>query len=153
MNRNITTVRPDGKQFEVDIAVEVPQQQLRVEVHVAEFAGPAHPPGAERLDDRSQLLARLGEFVGDLPAVVVTCHHSRADELDQPLGEQRGRHRRDAAAQIVEAVLPDSISLITSRVQRSSSSSIAFATGQNWWYEEPMPVTLDLPVPLVQIQY
>ena len=42
---------------------------------------------------------------------------------------------------------------MTSSVQRSSSNSIAFATGQNWWYEEPMRFTVSRVLRLVQISY
>src|ERR1019366_9933145 len=38
----------------IDVAVHVPQQELRIEVLVAEFSDPADAPGAQRLDHRPQ---------------------------------------------------------------------------------------------------
>jgi hypothetical protein len=46
----------------------------------------------------------------------------------------RGSPRRSS----LNRSLPITSSRTMSSVHRSSSSSIAFATGQNWWYEEPM---------------
>jgi hypothetical protein len=54
---------PGRQSILVHIAVHVPEQQLRIQLAIAQLADPARPPHAERLDNRTQLLTRVGEHV------------------------------------------------------------------------------------------
>ena len=50
-NRKLTTVLPGGCRGRVGMTVQVPHQQLGVEIFVADPTDPAHSPGPEMLDD------------------------------------------------------------------------------------------------------
>ena len=94
-----------------------------------------HEPRASTTGLQSS--AGRGQHVARRP-----CHPRAVDDpgprqLLQPLTAAR-RHPRHPAAKVVECRLPGTSSRTRSSVHRSSSNSIAFATGQNWWYEEPM---------------
>jgi hypothetical protein len=69
----------------VDVAVHVPQQELRVEVLVAELADPADTPGTERLDHRRQLKAGRGQDVSHALSAVLPVHDAGAHKLDAGL--------------------------------------------------------------------
>jgi hypothetical protein len=87
---------------EVDVAVQVPHQQVGVVVIVAELRHPAQAPLPERLDDGPELFAGRGEGVGDLPALVVPLDDAGPDQGLEPRRQQRRRHPGYAAAQGVE---------------------------------------------------
>ena len=92
---------------DLDAALHVPHQQARVEVVAADLV--AHPPlapGAERHDDRPQLLAGRGQVVLRSAPVGGTAALDDAGDLEvaQPLDEQTPRDQRHPAMQVVEAV-------------------------------------------------
>ena len=89
---------------QIEIAVHVPEQQVRVEIVLAELGHPSDSPGAERVHDGSQLPSGLGELVGDPPPVVPPVHDTRPDQGVEALGQQRRRHPGHATAQLVEVL-------------------------------------------------
>ena len=137
--RKWTTVRPVGDRGLVDVAVHVPQQQLRVEVLVAQLADPAdcprrrapRRPAAARWPAGSARTARRCRR-----SAAPRCRRVRAagGARDSRVGDIRGRPRRSS----LKRSAAETSSRITSSVQRSSSSSMALETGQNWWYGDPM---------------
>ena len=88
----------------VDVAVHVPQQQLGIEVLVADLADPADAPHSQRLDHRLQLAAGRRQDIPHVVAIAAPVDHARPDQLVQPLGQQGRRHPRDPAAQVVETL-------------------------------------------------
>jgi hypothetical protein len=80
-----------------------PHEQRGVGVLAADRAPyPALAPHRQAFDERLQLAAGAGEVV----AAVAVLHDAGALERAQALGQQRGRHRRDAVADLVEARAP-----------------------------------------------
>ena len=116
----------------VDVAVHVPQQQLGVQILVADLTDPAGAPDAQRLDHRPELAPSQGQDVAHLTRVVLPFHDARPDELAQPLGQQRGDIRGTPRRTSLKCWLPVTSSRTMSSVHRSSNSSMALATGQNW---------------------
>lgn len=53
----------------IDVPVHVPEQQLGVEIGIAELADSSHAPCRELLDHRAQLGTHLGEHVADFAAL------------------------------------------------------------------------------------
>ena len=94
--------RAGWHQGRIHVAVQVPHQQLRVEVDIAEHPGPAHPPGPEQLDRRAQLLAGPGRRVDHLAAVPAALDHAAGDQLVEALRQQGRRHPGQPSAKIVE---------------------------------------------------
>ena len=90
------------------------------------------PHGTHRLDDRDEFAAGLGQLVRDLvPSwrrVTTPARTSIVNRFDSRAGDIRGTPRRIA----LNCRLPSISSRMISIVHRSSSSSIALATGQNW---------------------
>ena len=80
---------PVGHRLGVDVAVDVPQQQVRVQVLVAELGHPADAPPADGLDDRLELPAGLGEPVADPVALLAALDDAGPHQGVQPLGQQR----------------------------------------------------------------
>ena len=99
---NASVVRDRGHSVDRDGAADVPHQQMRVEVLLAEFADPAHAPGAKRVDHIGELLSALGQRVRRAAVDFGAFDDTGAGQRLQPLGQQRGRHLRHAAPQIVE---------------------------------------------------
>ena len=66
--------------LEVDVAVDVPHQQMWVEVLVAELGDPAHAPSTDRLDDRPQLSTGRRQGVAGAPAMLVALDHAGAGQ-------------------------------------------------------------------------
>ena len=93
------------KLVELDEAADVPHQEADVELAALEpAADPARAPVAEGHHDRAQLLAGAGEVVlGAGAAAGDALDDADLLELAQPLREQRRRHARHAAADVVEA--------------------------------------------------
>ncbi len=75
---------------------------MRIEVLLAEFADPAHTPGAKRLDDVDELLSALGQRVRGAAVDVGAFDDTGPCQRLQSFGQQCGRHFRHAAAQVVE---------------------------------------------------
>jgi hypothetical protein len=83
-------------------AVDVPHQQVRIEVLVAEFADPAHPPATECVDHLAEFPTALAQRIGGAAVDLLALHHPRAHQRLEPFRQQRRRHLGNAAAQIVE---------------------------------------------------
>jgi predicted metalloprotease len=85
-----------------DGAVDVPHQQVRIEVLLAELADPAGAPRTQRVDDARQLLPagrqRIGRATVDLGAI----DHADPGQRLEASGQQRRRHLRYPAPQFVE---------------------------------------------------
>lgn len=98
---------PVGEPVVEQAAVQVPHQQARVQVLPGMLGpGPLLSSPPQRLDDRAQLLASLGEVV--LPVVALfgahAPDHARLLQLLEPPREQGGRDAGEAPLQVVETV-------------------------------------------------
>ena len=88
--------------IQVDVAVHVPQQQLRIEILDAEVADPTDAPAAERFDHRLQLPPSLGQHVVDTIAERLPFDDPGPLEPAQTLAQQRRRHPWHTPAELVE---------------------------------------------------
>jgi hypothetical protein len=89
---------PVRQPIERDTPAHVPHEQPRVEVRALHRLGPALAPFAQAHHDLAKLLTRCCEPV----STVRTTAHPTFDQLPQALGEQRARHARHAAVDVVE---------------------------------------------------
>jgi SAM-dependent methyltransferase len=93
-----------GDRVEVDVAVDVPDEQTRVEILLAVFGGqPAPPPDPQLFDHRTQLFSRRGEQVAHPGLVLAALDDAGDREFIEAAREDAGRDVRYAAAQVVEA--------------------------------------------------
>ena len=99
-------------------------------------ADPAHAPRAERVDHSPSSWPHSVSAYVVRPSISVRsttpARVSDFSRLDSSAGDIFGTPRRRS----LKCLLPSSSSRTTSMVHRSSSSSIAFATGQNWPYPD-----------------
>lgn len=79
---------PGWNDVEVDMAMHVPQQQLGVEILVAQLADPADAPLADSADHGVQLAPGRGEHVPHVVALGAPLDDAGPDELLQPLRQQ-----------------------------------------------------------------
>ena len=85
---------------------------------------------------RSSVPASVKRYCTSLDATCRSITPARSSWLrrfDSSDGDIRGSPRRSS----LKCLLPSTSSRTTSSVQRSSSSSMALAMGQNWWYSAP----------------
>src|SRR5262245_41266421 len=87
---------------EVDVAMDIPHEKVRIEVLVPEIGHPADAPLSERLDDRTEFLPRGCQGVADPVAFLEPLDDPSTDKRPQPGGQQRRRHPRNPAPQLVE---------------------------------------------------
>ena len=80
MKANRSTVRPSGMASHGDVSVDVPQQQVGIEVLVTDLGYPADAPRSERLDNRFQLLAGPTQLIADPAAVLPPFDDTRPDQ-------------------------------------------------------------------------
>src|SRR6185312_7191430 len=86
----------------VDVTMQIPHQQLGIEVFIADPTDPAHSPGTEIFHDCPELLARGSQPVLDFMSIMAALDDAGTSKVMQPLGEQARRHLRYAAAEVVE---------------------------------------------------
>jgi len=153
----VLNVTPDsfsdgGRYASVDDAVAHGVQMRAEGADLIDVGGESTRPGAQRVEAAEEIrrvlpvvkaLAALGiatsvdTYRASVASVILSTMPARTSccrRLERSVGDIRGTPRRSS----LNRPLPLTSSRTMSSVHRSSSNSIAFATGQNWWYEAPI---------------
>ncbi len=72
----------------IHAAMHVPQQQLRIQIFVAQFTDPPGTPDAESFDHRAQFAAGVGQTIADDTVGFFSLHDAGDRELVKPGREQ-----------------------------------------------------------------
>ena len=83
--------------------MQIPQQQLWVKINITQLADPAHGPGTQHFDHRTEFFTGLGQPALDVLPVVAPHEQPGSAQLLESLRQQRRRRLRHAAPKIIEA--------------------------------------------------
>src|SRR6185503_17244321 len=88
----------------VDVPMHAPGEECDIEIVLVHVTAPALSPHCQRIDDRSQLLARGSQRAAARQAFScrAALHQSGALELTETTRQERGRNARHAAVDLVE---------------------------------------------------